>query len=122
MLRAKHTAKIINRNNIEIIYDDRIQERNPGSLEGMPWDTTDRDEYWNYYSQIKFGTEESVKELFARVHEFLDELKQKDYTSVLVVAHSGISKAFYAYFKGIPDDGKFLHLGLKNGDIIEYEF
>ena len=122
LLRAMHTAKIVNRNNVETIYDDRIQERDPGTLAGMPWDTTDRDEYWNYYSETKFGTEESVKELFSRVHAFLDELKNKNFDSVLVVAHSGVSKAFYGYFNGVPEDGNFLHLGLKNGDIAEYEF
>ena len=34
--------------------------------------------------------------------------------------HSGVSKAFYAYFNGIPEDGKFLKLGLQNGEIKEY--
>mgnify|MGYP003419801109 CR=1 FL=1 len=33
----------------------------------------------------------------------------KEYKSVLIVAHSGVSKAFYAYFNGIPKDGKFLN-------------
>ena len=121
-LRAKHTAQIINRNNIQTIYDDRLQERNPGNLEGKPWDTTGRNEYWNYYSENKFGTEESVKHLFERVHSFLEELKNKEYKSVLIVAHSGVSKAFYGYFNGIPEDGNFLELGLKNGEIAEYEF
>ena len=121
LLRAKHTAEIINRNKIETIFDKRLEERNPGNLEGRPWDTTDRDEYWNYYSEVQFGTEESVKHLFSRVHEFLEELKTKKHESVLVVAHSGVSKAFYAYFKGIPEDGKFLNLVLKNGEIAEYE-
>ncbi len=121
-LRARHTAEIINRNNIQTIYDERIQERNPGNLEGKPWGTTDRNEYWNYYSKNKFGTEESVEHLFERVYSFLEDLKNKDYESVLVVAHSGVSKAFYGYFNGIPEDGNFLELGLKNGEIAEYKF
>lgn len=36
-------------------------------------------------------------------------------------AHKGISRAFHAYFDGIPKDGKLLHLGLKNAEIKEYE-
>ena len=51
---------------------------------------------------------------------YLDELKKKDYKSVLIVAHSGVSKAFYIYFNGIPEDGKLLNLGLKNGEVKEY--
>lgn len=50
----------------------------------------------------------------------MEELKNKEYNSVIVVAHSGISKAFYAYFEGIPKDGKFLNLGLKNTEVKEY--
>lgn len=61
-----------------------------------------------------------MKIVFNRVNDFLDNLKNKEYNSVLIVAHSGISKAFYAYFNGIPKDGKFLNLGLKNTEIKEY--
>lgn len=120
--RTIHTANIINRHNKKIIFDERLVERKHGKLAGMPWNTVDREKHWNYYNQEKYADEESVPELFERVHEFLEELKTKKHESVLVVAHSGVSKAFYAYFKGIPEDGKFLNLGLKNGEIAEYEF
>ena len=39
--------------------------------------------------------------------------------SVLIVDHSGVLKAFRAYFEGIGD-GLFLNLGLKNCEINEY--
>lgn len=121
LLRAKHTAEIINVNNKEILLDDRIQERKHGSLEGQSIEITDREEYWNYYTDIKYGTEESIPDLFKRVEDFLNELKTKEYKSVLIVAHSGVSKAFYAYFNGIPEEGKFLNLGLGNTEIKEYD-
>lgn len=119
--RTIHTASIINCQNKEIIYDERLVERKHGKLAGLPWETVDREKHWNYYNNERYADEESVQELFKRVYGFLEELKTKDYNSVLVVAHSGVSKAFYSYFKGIPKDGKFLNLGLKNGDIVEYE-
>lgn len=119
--RTIHTANIINRHNKKIIFDERLVERKHGKLAGMQWNTVDREKHWNYYNQEKYADEESVPELFERVHGFLEELKTKKYESVLVVAHSGVSKAFYGYFNGIPKDGKFLNLGLKNGDIAEYE-
>ncbi|MBQ7140866.1 MAG: histidine phosphatase family protein [Bacilli bacterium] len=121
LLRAKHTAEIINVNNKEILLDDRIQERKHGSLEGQSIEVTDREEYWNFYTDIKYGTEESIPDLFKRVEEFLNELKTKEYKSILIVAHSGVSKAFYAYFNGIPKDGKFLNLGLGNTEIKKYD-
>lgn len=121
LLRTMHTANIINCKNRRIITDERLKERDLGSLGGKPFEATDREEYWNYYTTIKYGTEERIPELFNRVKGFLDELKDKEYESVLIVAHSGVSKAFYAYFNGIPKDGKLLNSGLKNCEIKEYE-
>ena len=120
IIRAKHTAEIINVNNKDIIIDNRLEERNPGDLNGKPISYTNREEYWNFNSKTQYGTSENMKDFFARVFDFLDDLKLKEYNSVLIVAHSGISKAFSAYFQGI-NDGKFLEHGLKNCEIKEYE-
>ena len=118
--RAKHTADIINVNNQKIIYDERIKERGCGDLSGYPLAVTNREEYWNYNTTIKYGTSENIKSFFDRVYNFLDELKTKDYENVLIVAHSGVSKAFNGYFEGIKD-GEFLNRGLKNCEINKYE-
>lgn len=119
LLRAKQTAEILSTNKT-IVLDDRLREREHGSLEGKSITVTDREEYWNYYTKVKYGTEERIPDLFKRISEFLDELKSKDYNSVLIVAHSGVSKGFYAYFNGVPKDGKMLNLGLKNTEVKEY--
>ncbi len=121
LLRARHTADIINSKNKEIIVDNRLEERKHGNLEGKPIECTNREIYWSYPTHIRYGTEETVQNLFERVNDFLNELKSKDYNSVLVVAHKGISRAFHAYFDGIPEDGKLLQLGLENAEIKEYE-
>ena len=120
LVRAKHTAKIINIKEKEMIIDNRLEERNPGSLSGQSLDVTNREEYWNYSTTIKYGTSEDIKLFFDRVYNFLDELKTKNYESVLIVAHSGVSKAFYGYFEGI-ENGLFLNKGLKNCEIKEYQ-
>lgn len=119
LIRARHTAEIITNNN-KMFFDDRLKERNCGSLSGQPLQVTNREEYWNYYTDIQYGTSENIQEFFKRIYSFLDELKTKDYESVLIVAHSGVSKAFSGYFEGIKD-GKFLERGLKNCEIKEYE-
>lgn len=119
LLRAKHTAEIINYLDRMIIPIPLLTERNPGALNGKPLEVTNRDEYWNYYSKVDYGAE-SMESLFERVHQFLDELKDRPYSDVLIVGHSGVSKAFYAYFNGIPDDGKFLNLGLGNCEVVRY--
>lgn len=120
LIRAIHTADIINIKEKDIIIDNMLEERNPGSLTGQPLEVTNRDEYWNYNTTIQYGTSENIKLFFSRIFNFLDELKTQNYESVLIVAHSGVSKAFSAYFEGLQD-GKFLHRGLKNCEIKEYE-
>ena len=47
LIRAKHTAKIINVKEKEIIIDNKLEERNPGSLSGQSLEVTNREEYWN---------------------------------------------------------------------------
>ena len=115
-----HTENILTYYDDSIITDDRLVERDCGDLSGKPNSYTNREEYWNYYTEIQYGTSENIVTFFSRVHNFLDELKNKDYENVLIVAHSGVSKAFSAYFEGIKD-GKFLNRGLKNCEIKMYE-
>ena len=120
LLRAKHTAQIINVNNKKILINDKLKERDPGDLSGKPLTVTNRDEYWNYNTTIRYGTSENIRDFFKRIYNFLEDLKKEDYESVLIVAHSGVSKAFNGYFEGIKD-GMFLDRGLRNCEIKEYE-
>lgn len=120
LLRATHTEYILTNYDSSIITDERLRERSCGTLSGQPLEVTNREEYWNYNSNIQYGINENIQDFFKRIYAFLDELKTKDYKSVLIVAHSGVSKAFSGYFEGIQD-GKFLNRGLKNCEIKEYE-
>jgi len=50
LLRARQTAEIINEVlNIEIIYDNRLLERDYGEFEGMETKNFDFWKYWDYY-------------------------------------------------------------------------
>ena len=124
LIRAKHTANIINANNNEIIIDDRIQERSCGDLTmilscvKMVISIILR--LINNISISFTNMQVNIKNFFDRIYNFLDELKTQNYKSVLIVAHSGVSKAFSAYFDGISD-GWFLNRGLKNCEIKEYK-
>lgn len=120
-LRATHTEYILTDYDNEIITDNRLRERSLGNLDGQEKSSIDREEYWDYYRDIKIGITEDIRDFFDRVFDFINELKTYNYENVLIVAHSGVSKAFSAYFDGILD-GKFLHRGLKtNCDMIVYE-
>lgn len=121
MKRTMHTADIININRIPITYDNRLIERDTGDLTLKPYKMIDREEYWNYCS-TKYKNVEPISELFERVSSFIDEIRVKyKNKNILVVTHNGVSRGFYAYFHGIPEDGRILKIGTqKNCEIKKY--
>ena len=121
--RAKQTADIINENrNIEIIYDDRISERDFGKLEGLKQEEFDFQGFWSYKNNYKYERAENIQEFFKRIYSFLDEIKEKyKGKNVLLVTHGGVSIPVNCYFNGIPEDDDLLNLVLKNCDYLEYE-
>lgn len=121
--RAIETAKIATRNKYSVNIENRLIERSCGEFEGLPFDAIDREKYWNYYDDSQYISVEPIKELFDRVHKFLDELK-KDYgdKDILIVTHNGVTKAIKCYFEGIPEDGDLLNIGQQNCEIRKYDW
>ena len=121
MKRTVHTAEIININNTPIIYDDRLIERDTGEITLKPYETIDREEYWNRYSS-KYKNVETVDNLLNRVHSCIDDIiKKYNDKNILIVTHNGVARAIYAYFDGMPKDGKIWKIGtLKNCEIKKY--
>lgn len=120
--RAKHTLKLFNLDkNIPIEIEDRLKERNMGIYENVPFENLDWDVFWNYNSQTKYPELESMKDVYMRIKDFLDELK-KEYKNeeILLVTHGGISRAIYWYFNEIPDNGNSSNIN-ENCKIYEYE-
>lgn len=122
LTRTKHTMEIININNIPVVYDNRIIERDCGEFTGNPFDSLDRDLYWNYYDKTNYEKAESINDFFKRVYDFLDEIKAKHKDiNVLLVTHGGVSKAISCYFNGVPKDGNLQVLELRNCEVKEYD-
>ena len=92
--RARETAEILVDDLQKIIFDQRLEERDVGKYQGELLSSMDREEYWHYPSTVHYETVETIETFFQRVYQFLDELKKKPYDRILVVAHSGVSKAF----------------------------
>ena len=120
LLRARRTVSLLNETNVPVIEDNRLVERDPGDLEGMHYTEIDREEYWRYGSTIQYGTSETVESVKERVYSFIEDLKTCGYENVMVVGHSGVSKLFYTYFNGMPEDGKLLDIGLEHGEVRVY--
>ena len=122
LLRARHTCEIVNVNNVPVIYDDRLKERTLGKLDGnkIYEPGFPLDHYYDYNYKMNIEGAEDVPVFYKRVFEFLDELKQKDYKNVLIVAHGGNMEAAYCYFNGIPEDGNTFRQ-INNCEINKYE-
>ncbi len=121
LTRTKHTMQIINQNNIPVIFDNRIVERDCGEFAGYPYSQVDARIYWNYNDKTNYIKVEKISELFKRVYSFLDEIKEKYYNkSILIITHKGTSKAIQCYFEGIPQNGDLSNLGLNNCEIKKY--
>jgi broad specificity phosphatase PhoE len=115
LLRTIETMKIININNYPVIYDDRIKGRYYGEFAGKSFDELDRNLYWNYYDKTEYLSAERMVNLFKRVYEFLNELKENHYDkTILMITHSGIAKVTNCYFNGIPEDGNLQPLRQSN--------
>lgn len=105
--RARHTLELFNLDDsIPVILEDRLKERDMGIYEQVSFKDLNWDEFWNYNSYLKYRELESMKSVYDRITDFLNEIKEKDINkNVLLVTHGGISRAIYWYFNGIPDNG-----------------
>ncbi len=103
--RAMHTLNLFNlNNNIPVIVEDRLKERNMGLYEKASFEDLDWEVFWGYNSDLKYSELESMKSVYERVSEFLDELKLKEYNNnILLVVHGGILRAIHWYFYGIDN-------------------
>ena len=120
--RAKDTAKLITNDKFDIIIDDRLIERNYGLSEGKPVDSDLTVQYWDFNLNTDINNVEKVRDLLARVSEFIEDIRLKyDDKNVLVVAHSAILRAIHYAINGIPEDGDLLKIEIPNLRIMEYD-
>lgn len=93
LLRTRHTCEIINSNNIPVIYDKRLEERDCGELTNKNLGEFYYTDYYNYYSTNIVKGLETLPELFRRTHSFLDEIneKYKD-KNILLVTHGVVAR------------------------------
>lgn len=121
--RTRHTMELVNVNHVPVIFDDRLLERDGGVLTGTMIDDFYYTEYYNYYSTKHVDGLETLPQLFARVHGFLDEIKIKyQGKNVLLVTHGAVARVIKFYFEALPADGMLLHVsGQKNCEIKTYE-
>ncbi len=119
--RAKQTADIINIDrNIPVIYDERLLEICYGENEGKLHNDFDYDGFWSIVNTHEYKDAENVNEFIKRVHNFLNDLKNRKEENILIVTHNGVCRAINTYFNGIPEDKNIIELGIKNCEVVQY--
>lgn len=93
--RVRRTAEIATAGNYEIIFDDRLKERNCGEFEGKPresiFNNCNIDFFDPEVNSGAFGVE-PINDMTTRVRAFLDELKTKhsDNANILIFTSNGV--------------------------------
>lgn len=101
--RTKETADYINKNHHKpVVVDKRLNDNKTG-FESQPvqeWlNALDKtDDRW----KASFNDGESLQSAYARVQEFISELKYQPYKSVLVITHGFITQAIYGIINDLP--------------------
>lgn len=120
-IRTRKTCELVNTRKKEVIYDERLIERDAKSVEGINVDTIDYRAYWTL-GKDSLEDSETIEECNKRVYELLDEIKEKySGKNVLLVTHNGICRAIYTYFNGFPKKGDIFNKGQSNAELKMYE-
>lgn len=120
--RTIETAKIININNKNIIYDNRILERDTKKMMYHNFQDVDHNYFYNLKYDIIYEDCEGFKSVFTRVANFIEDIK-KHYKNktILVVTHGDVCKAIYSYLNHISDISEIINFQQDNGEVLYYE-
>ncbi|NME72437.1 alpha-ribazole phosphatase [Flammeovirga aprica] len=89
----------------DIKTDKRLLEINFGKWEGKKWSEIDQEElnpWMDDFVHEPTAEGESLSEMYERVFSFLEELRNKDFEKVLIVAHSGVIRCLWAALLSLP--------------------
>lgn len=120
--RCVQTCGYININNIDVKYDDRLIERNSGSMQYKDVSFLDLNEWYDKGLDKLYSDTEGFKGVIDRVSNFLDEIIFKcKGKNVLLVTHGDVCKAIYVYFHPYVSNEDIILYNSGNCDITKYE-
>jgi alpha-ribazole phosphatase len=116
--RAVRTAQEFRSHNKSVPYyeDIRLRERNFGEAAGTHRDDHDWEQFWSIEDRSTIRHAETLNDFTQRVREFLNELKEIPYSSVLIITHGGVLNRVQAIF-----DSNHVHYPHKNASILEID-
>ena len=106
LARARVTGEMIAEGrNVPFLTDERLRERGYGEFEGKPKNKEDYARLWAYSQNLTFLWAENVRDCFARVFDFLAEIRERyPQESILIATHAGVAKVIRCYLCGMMSD------------------
>ena len=121
VLRAKQTANIIAPNS-NIIYDKRLEERNPGYMLGHKRKEINQEEWNSLEKEITIYNSESLLAGINRTKSFINDIKkQYNNKTILIVTHMFICKSIWMIENKIFDSKKATAFFQQNDEIKIYD-
>lgn len=97
--RTKETCKYSTNDNIPVMYDDRLRERDSKSMMYKSFSELDKNIWYDETKDIVYKDSEGFKSILNRTHELLEEIKTKyGKYNILLITHGDVCKAIYKYF------------------------
>lgn len=119
--RTKQTCKILNKNKLKVLYDERILERDSRSMQFKKISALDLNEWYDINKKIVYKNSEGFKSILQRVESFLKEIKEKySDKNILLVTHGDICKAIYALLNDCDNVKEISSFNQKNCEIKKY--
>ena len=98
----------------------RLREQCFGRYEGTPRDGAEFRISKTHFAD-RYGDGESMMQLAQRIYNLLDELRQDEDKTYLLVAHNGIARVVESYFHDMTNED-YAAAGIKNCEMVEYRF
>lgn len=119
--RTKQTCKLINKNNVEVIYDERLLERNSNKVQFKKIANLNFEEWYDINKVVLLKEAEGFKSIYERTVNLIEELKEKyPDKSIMIVTHGDVCKAVNAYFNSITDAKEISSFNQGNCEIKKY--
>ena len=119
--RAADTAKAIAAaTGLPARCEPRLREQCFGKYEGTPRDGAEFRISKTHFAD-RYSGGESMMQLAQRIYNLLDELRQDENKTYLLVAHNGIARVVESYFHDMTNE-EYSAAGIKNCELVEYRF
>lgn len=119
--RAADTAKAVAEAiGLPARCEPRLREQCFGKYEGTPRDGAEFRLSKTHFAD-RYDGGESMMQLAQRIYNLLDELRQDENKTYLLVAHNGIARVVESYFHDMTNE-EYSAAGIKNCELVEYHF